>query len=100
GTGVEYRFVTLKLQPNDRVAELIVRGPDAAPPADANGIDNGSWSLRAFRELDDALLRLRINHLDVGTVLLKTQGDAKKVLQWDAFLEKQKSHWLGREVLH
>ncbi|MBK7858745.1 MAG: benzoyl-CoA-dihydrodiol lyase [Archangiaceae bacterium] len=98
--GAEYRFVSLRLQPKDRLAVLTVRGPDAGPPADASGITCDAWSLRAFRELDDALLRLRINHLDVGTVLLKTEGDAQKVLQWDSFLEKQKGHWLGREVLH
>ncbi len=98
--GAEYQYVSLKLQPANRLAELIVRGPEAAPPADANGIVNESWSLRAFRELDDALLRLRINHLDVGTVLIKTKGDPKKVLAWDAFLAAQKGHWLGREVLH
>ncbi len=32
--------------------------------------------MRAFRELDDALLRLRLNHLDVGTIALRTQGEA------------------------
>jgi len=98
--GAEYKYVSLKLQPANRLAELVIRGPEAAPPADASGIDNESWSLRAFRELDDALLRLRINHLDVGTVLVKTKGDPKKVLAWDAFLSAQKGHWLGREVLH
>ncbi len=98
--GAEYKYVSLKLQPKDRLAELVIRGPEAAPPADANGIDNESWSLRAFRELDDALLRLRINHLDVGTILIKTKGDPKKVLAWDKFLADNKSHWLGRETLH
>jgi benzoyl-CoA-dihydrodiol lyase len=99
-TSVEYRFVSLKLEPHHRLATLTVRGPEAAPPADGNGLDNDAWSLRAFRELDDALLRLRINHLDIGTVLLKTAGDAKKVMQWDAFLDRHRTHWLVRETLH
>ena len=49
----------------------------------------------------DALLRLRINQLDIGTVVLKTSGDAEKVLAWDRFVfEQAPKHWLVREVLN
>ena len=36
------------------------------------------------RELDDAILTLRTNELDIGTWLLKTEGDAAAVLAGDA----------------
>jgi benzoyl-CoA-dihydrodiol lyase len=58
-----------------------------------------AWVVRAFRELDDALLRLRMNHLDVGTVVLRTGGDPAKVLEHDRFVATHREHWLVREVL-
>jgi len=58
-----------------------------------------AWAIRAFRELDDALLRLRINHLDVGQVVLKTEGSAEQTLEWDRFLQKHAPHWAVNETL-
>jgi benzoyl-CoA-dihydrodiol lyase len=103
GSGVEYKYVSLKLDPTLRVAQLLVRAPLGPPPTDgtalaAEGAD--SWGIRMFRELDDALLRLRMNHLEIGTIVIKTEGDPKAVLAYDAFIAGKKSHWLVREVLH
>jgi benzoyl-CoA-dihydrodiol lyase len=97
--GIEYKYVSVKVQTGQRLAELTVRGPDSAPPSNPGALNAQSWCLRAFRELDDALLRLRINHLDIGTLLLKTRGEAKQVLAWDAFIHANASHWGVRETL-
>ncbi|MFZ5470653.1 MAG: 2,3-epoxybenzoyl-CoA dihydrolase [Myxococcota bacterium] len=100
---LEYRFVSVKLNPTLRLAELTVRGPTEGPPADGEGVaarGSDAWGIRAFRELDDALLRLRINHLDVGTIVLRTLGDPTQVLAWDRFIEQNATHWLVRETLH
>jgi benzoyl-CoA-dihydrodiol lyase len=51
------------------------------------------------RELDDAILMLRANHLDIGTWIVKTRGDAKRVLEVDASLERNREHWLVRETI-
>jgi benzoyl-CoA-dihydrodiol lyase len=98
--GVEYGTVRYKLDPARRVADLTVIGPKEAPPASPDALTAQSWGVRVWRELDDALLRLRINHLDIGTVVLHTQGDAAAVLAWDKFLADHQPHWLAREVLH
>ncbi len=101
--GIEYRFVSLKVDASIRVGELKVRGPSEPPPRDGSGLiaaGAGSWAIRAFRELDDALLRLRINYLEVGTVVLKTEGDPKKILAFDRFIAENQSHWAVRETLH
>jgi len=103
GSGVEYKYVSLKLDPALRVAQLLVRAPAGPAPTDgaalaAEGAD--SWGIRMFRELDDALLRLRMNHLEIGTIVIKTEGDPKAVLAYDAFIATNRSHWLVREVLH
>ena len=100
-SGVRWRFVSLDLDRAARTATLTVSGPDADPPKDAAAMraaGSGLWALRAFRELDDALLRLRVNHLEIGLVLLKTRGDAARVLASDAALAAAKGDWFVDEV--
>ena len=100
---IEYRHVSVKLIRSERRAEITVRAPSAGPPSDPRGLEQlgaAAWGIRAFRELDDALLRLRMNHLDVGTLVFRTEGDPKQVLAWDAFVAGNASHWLVRETLH
>ncbi len=101
--GIRYRHVEVKLDGARRLAEVTVRGPEGDAPASAEAfaaLGADAWSIRAFRELDDALLRLRMNHLEVGTVVFRAEGDAKRVLAWDRFLVDNLSHWLVRETLH
>ena len=57
------------------------------------------WPLRAFRELDDAVLRLRVNEPLIGTIVLKTQGDQKAMLSMDEILLANAEHWLVREIV-
>jgi benzoyl-CoA-dihydrodiol lyase len=49
--------------------------------------------------LDDALLRLRINEPLIGTVVVKTHGDAERVLAVDRTLAEHANHWLVREII-
>ncbi len=58
------------------------------------------WALRAFRELDDVLLDLRFNRPEIGVVVLKTRGDAARVLAADAALWAHREDWFANEVLH
>jgi benzoyl-CoA-dihydrodiol lyase len=99
---IEYRHVTVSLDRAERTATLTVRAPEGAQPADEASIQAagpGQWSLRVFRELDDALLRLRVNHLDIGVVLVKTAGDIDAVLAADRGLHVSRDHWLANEIL-
>jgi benzoyl-CoA-dihydrodiol lyase len=75
---IEYRHVTLALDSGARVATLTVRAPAGKVPKDAAGalaLGPAGWGIRAARELDDALLRLRFHYEDIGVVLLRTEGD-------------------------
>jgi benzoyl-CoA-dihydrodiol lyase len=95
--------VTLDINREKRVATLTVRGPAAGEPAAPDTIvvaGDRFWPLRAFRELDDALLHLRINEPLIGTVMVKTTGEAAHVLAVDATLAEHADHWLVREVVH
>ncbi len=93
-----YRHVELKLDQDHRVAHLTVRAPEEPPPADLRAQGDQAWVMRAFRELDDALLHLRFNHDTVGTILLYTRGDAEKVLDHDAAVLDHQDEWLAREI--
>lgn len=101
-----YRHVTLELDSETRTANLTIQGPTAddvallqkgAEAVHAAGAD--VWALRAYRELDDALLQLRVNHPDLGLVLVRAKGDAQTVQQHDAALIGARDHWFTREIL-
>jgi benzoyl-CoA-dihydrodiol lyase len=97
-----YRYVSLELDSDKRLATLTVRGPQEPQPrtgAELEQTGDGAWALRAFRELDDALLQLRFNHPTVGTVVLKTRGDAGALLAVDEALVHERQHWLAREII-
>ncbi|HEV7889990.1 MAG TPA: 2,3-epoxybenzoyl-CoA dihydrolase [Pyrinomonadaceae bacterium] len=100
--GREYRHVSLKVNREARHAELTVRGPEANQPTDAEEIQklgDSYWPLRAYRELDDALLHLRMNEPEVGLVLLRATGDIDNVLAVDETFVANRDHWLVRETL-
>ena len=90
-----YRHVELSFDRAARTAALVVKGPDAAPPADLTSPE--LWSLRAFRELDDALLRLRFDLADIGVVTVRTAGDPRLVIAHDEALARATTGF-AREV--
>jgi benzoyl-CoA-dihydrodiol lyase len=86
---VRYSTVRLNLDREKRIAELVVSGPRSAQPSEPEGIlaaGDQYWPLRAFRELDDALVRLRFSEPEIGTLLIKTEGAADAVLEIDRVL--------------
>jgi benzoyl-CoA-dihydrodiol lyase len=92
-----YRYVELEVDASGRVATLLVRGPDSAPPAQLHSAGADLWSLQCFRELDDALLRLRFDFPDIGVVTVRSSGDAQLVRAHDEALAKASSGF-AREV--
>jgi benzoyl-CoA-dihydrodiol lyase len=102
GDTIQYRYVRGSLDRAKRLCELTMMAPDTAQPATGDEFvtaGDQSWALRAFRELDDALLRLRLNEPEIGTILLRAVGDPAAVLRVDAALEASREHWLVREII-
>jgi len=98
-----YTHVELDFDGDDRRATLTIRAPDAVGPTTAEAVREAGmswWPLQAFRELEDALLHLRFNHLDVGCVVLRARGDGAVVLGIDAVLEDLRDDWFVSEVRH
>jgi benzoyl-CoA-dihydrodiol lyase len=101
-TAVLYSTLSLEFDRARRVATLTVSAPAGVQPATPEEIlaeGDRYWAIRAFRELDDALLRLRINEPLIGTVVVRTQGSADSVLQIDDTLLRHRDHWLVREIV-
>ncbi len=102
-SSIRYSAVAVEIDRAKRVATLTVTGPEGPQPATADEVMTAGdqfWPLRAFRELDDVLLRLRMNEPLIGTVVVKTRGSAEAVLAVDAILLANQDHWLVREIVH
>lgn len=101
-TGYRYDTVRVDIDRQARHATITVSAPTGEQPKDVAGIVAAGaqwWPLKMARELDDAILTLRTNHLDIGMWILKTQGDAAQVLAADALMDAHASHWFVRETI-
>jgi benzoyl-CoA-dihydrodiol lyase len=101
--GIDYLYVTVEIDKARRAATLTLKCVETEPPAGidplvAQGAD--FWPLRMARELDDAILDLRNNHFEIGTLIFKSAGDSDRVAAYDAFLEEHADHWLVNEIRH
>ena len=97
-----YKYVKLKLNREQRYADLTVHAPEGPQPTNGDEIQelgDAYWPLQAYRELDDALLHLRVNEPLIGLVCVRTKGDAETVLAVDQTLAANRDHWLVREIL-
>ncbi|WEE77895.1 2,3-epoxybenzoyl-CoA dihydrolase [Comamonas testosteroni] len=100
--GLHYRHVSVQIDRSKRSATITVKAPRGEQPGSIEAIENAGaawWPLAMGRELDDAILHLRTNELDVGTWILKTEGDARAVLAADQSLMAHKDHWLVQQTL-
>jgi benzoyl-CoA-dihydrodiol lyase len=100
--GLEYKYVNVILNREQRYADLTVRAPAGDLPTTTEAIEklgDAYWPLQAYRELDDALLQLRVNEPEIGLVCVRTEGNAADVLAVDQVLQSNKDHWLVREIL-
>jgi benzoyl-CoA-dihydrodiol lyase len=101
--GITYSAVSVALNREKRTADLTVHaptGPQPSTPEEILKAGDQFWPLRAFRELDDALLRRRANEPELGTLIIRTEGDIDAVLAIDRTLVAHQSHWLVREIIH
>src|SRR5882672_6977771 len=102
GDRLDYEWVKVAIDRTRRAATIMVRAPRATEPRDLAGIEAAGtrwWPLAVARELDDAILTLRTNELDIGTWILKTEGEAAHVLACDAALKANAGNGFVREVI-
>jgi benzoyl-CoA-dihydrodiol lyase len=100
--GIAYTYVNVAIDRAKRNATITLKAPSGAQPTTIAGIEaaGAAWyPLHMARELDDAILNLRTNELDIGTWILKTEGDAAAVLANDALMLAHKDHWFVNETI-
>jgi benzoyl-CoA-dihydrodiol lyase len=99
---IRYEHVAIAIDRDRRTATFVVKAPTGAQPADIAAIEAAGaawWPLAMARQLDDAILTLRTNELDLGTWILKTEGDPAAVLAADRSMLANNDHWFVRETI-
>ena len=101
GSRVRYPHLAMDLDSDGLTATLTLEGPTdtCAAAEEARRRGAGFWPLALMRALDDALLHLRFNEPELGTLIINTRGDGRKVAAYDALLQDNASDWFIREVL-
>ncbi|WP_417788882.1 2,3-epoxybenzoyl-CoA dihydrolase [Terasakiella pusilla] len=99
---VHYDLIDIEINRSGRVATVTLKAPTDAAPADlagahAQGAD--FWPLALCRQFDDALLHLRTNETEIGTVIFKTSGNASLIEAYEKLLEDNADDWLMREII-
>ncbi|MFL4469836.1 2,3-epoxybenzoyl-CoA dihydrolase [Tateyamaria armeniaca] len=99
---VTYSLIEVVVERDARRATITLNGPRDAAPADMDAFQvqgDQAYMLRLARELDDAILHLRLNEVELGLLVFRTQGDPEQVLAHEALLLENADHWLANEVL-
>jgi benzoyl-CoA-dihydrodiol lyase len=99
--GRGYGYVSVAFDRAARISAITLRGPDLPCPASVEEmVKRGAsfWPLEVARQLDDAILDIRLNELDVAAIVFKSEGDLRAVLDYDTFLDRHDRHWLAREI--
>jgi benzoyl-CoA-dihydrodiol lyase len=100
--GYHYKYVDISFDRAARTITLTVHAPEGDQPQTLDAVHAAGdkwWPLQMARELDDAILMLRVNELELGLLLVKTTGSADAVLASDAFMLANQSDWLVRETI-
>ena len=105
---INYQYVGIEIERGNRVATITVRTPNADDTADIvshMSVDTAAiqgaefWPLAVCRQLDDAILHLRLNELEIGTLIFKTEGDPGLVAAYDELINSNCNNWLLREIM-
>ena len=106
---INYTYLSVILNREKSLATLTLKGPDS----DASNINGSSgsnstkeiqaqgdnfWPLALGRQLDDALLHLRSNEAELGTLIFRTEGEIQSVFNYEQLLIESNDHWLVRET--
>ncbi|WIV51244.1 2,3-epoxybenzoyl-CoA dihydrolase [Marivivens sp. LCG002] len=101
-SGIAYSLVDVAIDREGRKATITLSGPDSAAASSMDevvALGDKVYMLRLARELDDAILHLRLNEMELGLLVFRTQGDPELLGAHEALLTANKDHWLANEIL-
>ena len=97
---IAYDTVTITLDRPGRRAVITLKGPEDDAPQDMAAFQaqgDQAYLLKLCRELEDAILHLRLNEMEIGLWVFKSEGDAKGFAAHEAVV-LQSDHWLANET--
>jgi benzoyl-CoA-dihydrodiol lyase len=97
-----YEFVEVTFDHTARTANLKLKGPDKNHPLTPEAWNQGGaalWVLKAWRELDHALLLLRVDYPGINIVTLQTEGDASAMAALDQALYDHRENGYANELI-
>ena len=98
---LRYTYVTVTIDRDLATASFLIQGPREMPPQTPEAIHRAGasfWPLALARELEDAMLHLRLNEATIGTWVLRSAGDHTLVEAVDTALAQHGNDWLVREI--
>ena len=98
---IVYDTLSVDIDRDLATATIMIAAPAEAPPSDIAGIEaqgTAFWPLALCRDLEDAIMELRVNEKEIGTWIFKTEGESAKVEAADKALLDNADHWLVREI--
>ena len=98
---LSYDLVEVEVNRSARKAVITLKGPDGDAPTDMAAFEaqgDQAYMLKLCRELEDAILYLRLNEMEAGLWIFRTQGDPELVAAHEALLAADADHWLANEV--
>ena len=102
GTRIVYDTLTVDIDRDLATATITIKSPSGDLPVDLAGIEaQGAafWPMAMTRDLEDAIMELRVNEKQMGTWVFKTEGHAQQVEAADKLLLDNADHWFVREVV-
>ncbi len=102
-SSIIYKYLRADIDRLKRAVTITIQTPETGIPAgmsleeaETQGAD--FWPLALCRQLDDAILHLRLNELEAGILIFKTEGSTDVVEAYDGFVTKNKNNWFMREI--
>lgn len=100
---VAWSHVHVEIDRAGRKAIFTLKGPPESAPLDMDAFQaqgDKAYLLALCRELEDAILHMRLNEMDIGLWVFRTEGDPDRMAEHDALLLANADHWLANEVIH
>lgn len=96
------QHISIKLDRQQNIAEFLITGPEVCAPPTVEDLENlgcDFWPLAIARELDNAIMHLRLNESNIGTWVFRSSGENSKVAAYDDLLYANQNNWLVREII-
>lgn len=98
---ITYDLVEVEIDREASRATITLNGPSEAVAAELDAfqaLGDQSYLLKLCREFEDAILHLRLNEMEIGTWVFRTQGDPELLAEHEKLLANNADHWLANEV--